>query len=183
MLILGVAGCAAPATTAPVEQTASTEPEEAVVQAATPVSSTEDSASVAPSASTASSKKKAVSKRSARKAKKSEDSDPPALGASMMLGTVGDSEEVTIRCVVRLPEDSTDHPELCRNFRIILLDDHKNEVARFRFDGEGIHRFKAASGKTYRLKPLIGSNWKFEIEPRENLKAGDLAKAVFTQKE
>jgi hypothetical protein len=96
----------------------------------------------------------------------------------------GESEngtEIVIRCKVRLPDDDTDHPELCRNFRIVLLDENGAEVTRFRFDGEGIHRFTAESGKTYKLKPLIADNWTFVITPQTFLRAGDRAQAVFTQ--
>jgi hypothetical protein len=83
---------------------------------------------------------------------------------------------------VRLPDDDTDHPELCRNFRVVLLDETDAEVTRFRFDGEGVHRFIAEAGKTYRLKPLIADNWKFDLAPQTFLRAGDQAQATFTQR-
>lgn len=91
--------------------------------------------------------------------------------------------EISVQCVVKLPDDSGEHPEICSNFKIVLLDREGSEIARMRFDDAGKARFSVAESAAYTLKPLISKSWRFEPEPKTALKAGDWVRAIFTQRE
>jgi hypothetical protein len=119
-------------------------------------------------------------KRAHRPAKRvaTEDEAPSAESAEMMAA----QNEVAIQCAVRLPDDSSDHPELCRDFKVTIVEVGGGEVDRFRFDGAGQYRFRAKPGKTYELKPLVGKTWRVEIGPKTRFRAGEEVEARFTQK-
>ncbi len=90
---------------------------------------------------------------------------------------------ITIDCTVKLPDDPTDNPELCRSFQMEVVDEAGTESARFRFGSDARYRFAAKPGKKYRVKPLIGKNWEFTIEPDHDLTMGERAKVQLRQKE
>lgn len=90
---------------------------------------------------------------------------------------------ITIDCSVKLPDDPTDNPELCRSFQMAMVDEAGNESAHFRFGNDARYRFSAKNGKKYRIKPLIGKNWEFTVEPNRDLAIGERAHVRFRQKE
>ena len=90
---------------------------------------------------------------------------------------------ITIDCSVKLPDDPTDNPELCRSFQMELVDETGEEAARFRFGIDARYRFPAKVGKKYRVRPLIGKNWEFSIEPDRELTVGERARVQLRQKQ
>ena len=90
---------------------------------------------------------------------------------------------ITIDCSVKLPDDPTDNPELCRSFQMAVVDETGAEAARFRFGNDARFRFAGKQGKHYRIKPLIGKNWEFTIEPDRDLSVGERARVQLRQKE
>jgi hypothetical protein len=90
---------------------------------------------------------------------------------------------ITIDCSVKLPDDPTENPELCRSFQMSVVDEAGNDAARFRFGNDARYRFAAKPGKKYRVKPIIGKNWEFSVEPDHDLTMGERAKVQLRQKE
>lgn len=90
---------------------------------------------------------------------------------------------ITIDCSVKLPDDPTDNPELCRSFQMEIVDESGAEAARFRFGTDARYRFSGKLGKRYRVRPLIGKNWEFSIEPNRDLAVGERAKIQLRQKQ
>jgi hypothetical protein len=90
---------------------------------------------------------------------------------------------ITIDCAVKLPDDPTDNPELCRSFQMEVVDETGAETTRFRFGPDARYRFTAKVGKKYRIRPVIGKNWAFSIEPDRDLTVGERARVQLRQKE
>jgi hypothetical protein len=90
---------------------------------------------------------------------------------------------ITIDCAVKLPDDPTDNPELCRSFQMELVDEKGDEAARFRFGIDARYRFPAKAGKKYRVRPLVGKNWEFSVEPDRELTVGERARVQLRQKQ
>lgn len=90
---------------------------------------------------------------------------------------------ITIHCIVKLPDDPTDNPELCRSFQLVLVDEAGNESPRFRFGGDARYRFAGKAGKKYRIKPVIGKNWEYTVDPDRELVIGERANVQLKQKE
>lgn len=103
--------------------------------------------------------------------------------ASKTRETKNASRSITIHCTVKLPDDPTDNPELCRSFQIVLVDEAGNESPRFRFAGDARYLFAGKIGKKYRIKPVIGKNWEYTVEPDRELIIGDRAHLRLRQKE
>ncbi len=90
---------------------------------------------------------------------------------------------IVIDCSVKLPDDPTDNPELCRSFQMEVVDEAGAEAARFRFGNDARYRFFGKMGKRYRVKPIIGKNWEFTVEPNRELTIGERARVQLRQKE
>ncbi|MBS1960937.1 MAG: hypothetical protein JST04_01885 [Bdellovibrionales bacterium] len=90
---------------------------------------------------------------------------------------------ITFDCSVKLPDDPTDNPELCRSFQMEVVDETGAEAARFRFGTDARYRFSGKLGKRYRLRPMIGKNWEFSVEPDRDLAVGERAKIQLKQKQ
>jgi hypothetical protein len=180
----GLLACTTPATAPeplPTEPGNALEPTMSVVDGPTAVAKPTPGPAVSSTPNAAATESVAPLKKSTKTRKKSRRKSS-SEGMVAEEEDTGTAKEIVIHCKVRLPDDNTDHPELCRNFRIVLLDESGTEVTRFLFDGQGVHRFTAEPGKTYKLKPLIADNWSFDITPQTFLRAGDRAQAVFTQR-
>ena len=94
-----------------------------------------------------------------------------------------EAKSITIDCSVKLPDDPTDNPELCRSFQLVVVDETGKESPRFRFGAAARYRYPAKSGKRYRVRPVIGKNWEFKIDPDRDLVVGDRAHVQLKQKE
>jgi hypothetical protein len=90
---------------------------------------------------------------------------------------------ITIDCSVKLPDDPTDNPELCRSFQMSVVDETGAEATRFRFGNDARYRFAGKPGKHYRIKPLIGSNWAFTADPDRDLAVGEHVRVQLRQKQ
>jgi hypothetical protein len=64
-----------------------------------------------------------------------------------------------------------------------MVDETGSEAARFRFGIDARYRFNAKAGKKYRVRPLIGKNWEFSVEPNRDLVLGERARIQLRQKE
>lgn len=82
-------------------------------------------------------------------------------------------DAILFDCIVRLPDDPTENRELCRSFRMTLVDAGGAVVARFRFGLDGSYRFAAEENGKYRLKTSTGKNWSVSIDPARDLVMGD----------
>ena len=162
VLVFGAIGCATP-TPAPAPERVPGAP-----ATPSPVSVGERSGNVALGATTAA--VEAVD--SVRTAKKKEAVETKAAQGM-----------ITIDCSVKLPDDPTDNPELCRSFQMELVDETGAEMARFRFGIDARYRFPAKPGKHYRIRPILGKNWEFSVEPNRDLTVGERARIQLRQKE
>jgi hypothetical protein len=93
------------------------------------------------------------------------------------------ANSITIECSVKLPEDPTDNPELCRGFRFVVVDEAGEESPRFRIGNNARYFYSARDGKKYRVRPVIGKNWEFSVDPDRDLVMGDRVRVQLRQKE
>lgn len=94
-----------------------------------------------------------------------------------------DAVTIVIDCIVKLPDDPTDNPELCRGFRMEMLDDNGEVAGKFRFGTDARYRFAGRAGQKYRIRPVVGSNWEVTVTPNRDLVVGEQAKIQLRQKE
>jgi hypothetical protein len=90
---------------------------------------------------------------------------------------------ITFECSVKLPNDPTDNPELCRGFQMLMVEESGKEAARFRFEMDGRYRFVGRSRTKYKIVPQLGKNWDFTVEPAHALSVGEKARIQLRQKE
>jgi hypothetical protein len=93
-----------------------------------------------------------------------------------------DAVSIVLDCIVKLPEDPTDNPGLCRGFKMEMVAD-EGTISKFRFGTDARYRFSPKSGRKYRVRAVVGANWEVTVTPDRELEVGERAQVVLRQKE